>query len=239
MAQVLNQSFEDWSSTRKFPFTDKSDMTCQDGRRIPVSMFTMISLCPDIDGTAEIHSIDTDGIHFRISGWTADALFVDYADQWIPVMRYGNCVGTVMFPDDRHEAYLKEMTAVKTLVFSEGHLVLRPEVVKGFCLSTPALETPPVISGYPAQEMTVTYDSPRFLPTPAYGEGSWSVDTTPIVLNETEPIESIVLDDSSEPSGEKEYPLSYPGNLVLRTPQWCDTQFIPGDESIVFHQRGS
>ena len=66
-------------------------------------------------------------------------------------MRYGNCVGTVMFPDDRHEAYLKEMTAVKTLVFSEGHLVLRPEVVKGFCLSTPALETPPVISGYPAQ----------------------------------------------------------------------------------------
>ena len=231
MAFVLNQSFRDWSSTRKFPFTDSSDMTCQDGRGLPMSLFTMISLIPDIEGTVNVSSIDKEGIHFSIADWTADAVFEDYADGWIPVMRSGNCVGSVMTNTGDLD-YLKGMVSVAPMIFTEGHLQLRPEVVKGFCLDTPVLTTPPTFDGYPSQGMTVSYDSDRFIEV----QGEMSVDTQPIIENETEPIEGITL---GEGANEETYPLAYPGNLVIRTPSWCDTQFIPGEESIVFHQRGS
>lgn len=231
MAQVLNQSFRDWSSTRKFPFTEGSDMTCQDGRRIPVSAFSMISLCPDTEGTARVTLIDSGGIHVGLPGWEAIASFSDYADGWIPVMKSGNCVGCVMTAEP-DLSYVKGMASVKPMVFTEGHLELRPETVKGFCLASTELSDPPTIDGHPTQDISVSYDSDRFINT----AGSISVDTEPVVTDETEPIESIVL---GEGAAEEAYMLMYPGNLVIRTPWWCDTQFTAGDDSVVFHQRGS
>ena len=231
MTQILNQSFRDWSSTRKFPFTDQSDMTCQDGRGIPMSLFTMISLCPDIEGTAEVYAIDTKGIHIRISEWTADALFDDYADGWIPIMRSGNCVGSVM-TNDSDLGYLIGMAAVKPLMFTEGHLELRPEVVRGFCSSEPVLETPPSLNGYPSSDLSVEYDSSRF----TMSDAGLVVDTTPDVENETPAITRLGARKTSALSFMAD--IAYPGNIVIRTPPWCDSQIFSSDDAVVFHQRG-
>ena len=153
MNQVMNQSFRDWSSTRKFPFTDGSDMTCTDGRRIPLSAFTMITLFPDTEGSARISEINETGILFDMEGWTAFAAFSGYSDGWMPIMKEGSCVGSVM-TNDNDLLYIKGMASFQSMVFTEGHLDLRPETVKGFCLDEPQLLPLPTFFGMPAITMS-------------------------------------------------------------------------------------
>lgn len=227
MRQVLNQSFQDWSATRKFPFTDASDMTCGDGRRIPVSAFSIIVIIPDIEGSARISTIDTQGIHFDMDGWTADALFDDYLDDgWIPIMKAGSCVGTVMTNDD-DLSYIKGMAVVAPMVFTEGHLDIRPECVRGFCRNNLQLVDLPTFFGYPAETLTVSMDSERFSESGYYVD----VNTTPTVVNVTPSIQAITVNGTS-------YDIRTDGHLTIRTPIWCSTQVISTGDSLVFHQRG-
>lgn len=236
MTQILNQSFRDWSLQRKFPFTDYSDMTCRDGRRIPLSMFIDITLCPDIEGTARISEITTSVIRFAIgSSWTAEARTDDFEGGWIPVMRAGSCVGSVM-PNPDDFSYLVGMASVRPLVFTEGHMDLRPETVKGFCLDAPVIIDPPTFNGEPSEGMTFEYGE-RFSNT----GGSISVDTTPVLEDQTTPITTIVVGhlEDDEEEGSNEYPVQRNGSLTIRTPDWCDSQFLSDDETLTFHQRGS
>lgn len=236
MTQVLNQSFRDWSIQHKFPFTDGSDMTCRDGRRVPLSAFIDITLCPDIEGTARITEITTDSIGFAIGGsWTATADLSDFRGGWIPVMRAGSCVGCVM-PNADDLPYLKGMASILPLVFSEGHLELLPETVRGFCQASPTIIEPPTFGGEPSDGMTFSYGE-RF----DTSGSSITVDTTPIYEDETTPILSIGVGKLPQGAtiGSNEYPVSDSGALVIRTPDWCDSQFLSSDETLTFHQRGS
>jgi hypothetical protein len=227
MNQVMNQSFRDWSSTRKFPFTDGSDMTCTDGRRIPLSAFTMITLFPDTEGSARISEINETGILFDMEGWTAFAAFSGYSDGWMPIMKEGSCVGSVM-TNDNDLLYIKGMASFQSMVFTEGHLDLRPETVKGFCLDEPQLLPLPTFFGMPAITMTVSLDSARY----SVSSGKVNLNTTATVTNQTYPVSYIG-------NGSNTYAANPSGCITIRTPDWCDSQFIVKDGQIVFHQRGS
>lgn len=236
MTQVLNQSFRDWSIQHKFPFTDSSDMTSRDGRRIPLSMFIDITVNPDVAGVVRVDRITADAIVFAIGGgWTAQAGLEDFQGGWIPVMRAGTCVGCVMpNPDDLE--YLRGMASVAPLVFSEGHLELRPETVKGFCGAGDEIVPPPTFNGFPADGMSFVFGD-RFTGT----GGSISVDTTPVYEDPTTPITTIAVGhlDAGDQEGSNEFDIQWDGSLTIRAPEWCDTQFLSADDTIIFHQRGS
>lgn len=236
MTQILNQSFRDWSITRKFPFTDSSDMTCRDGRRIPLSTFIDITLCPDIEGSARISAITQEAIVFSIgSAWTATADMNDFHGGWIPVIRSGICVGCVMLNPNDFE-YLLGMTSVEPLEFREGHLELRPETVKGMCSDEQVILPSPTFDGLPSEGMSFEM-SGRF----SEGESGTNVNTTPILEDETTAITKMTVGQlhTGQQEGDNVFDIPSNGSVLLRTPEWCDTQFISEDGVITFHQRGS
>ena len=236
MTQILNQSFRDWSIQHKFPFTDSSDMTSRDGRRIPLSMFIDITVNPDISGSVRISAITADHIEFSIGQrWTAYASLEDFHGGWIPVMRAGTCVGCVMPNPDDYQ-YLVGMTAVAPLVFSEGHLVLLPETVKGFCGAGDNITPPPTFNGLQSDTMSFTFGE-RFS---VYGD-SVTVDTTPVYEEPTTPVTTITVGhlDAGDTPGSNEFDIQWDGSLTIRAPEWCDTQFLSTDDTVIFHQRGS
>lgn len=229
MTQTRNQSFTDWSARRKYPFTDGSDMTCDDGRRVPLSAFTVISLYPERDGGCRVASISDDGVSFAMgTEWTAFASFSDYMNGWMPVMRSGNCVGSVVMPEE-DLGYVRGMASVKTLVFTEGHMDIRPELVRGFGDESFSLKAPPTFFGMEASGITYSFSSERYT---WHSSGAIDMDVSVTFTTEVPPLLTITVNNT-------QYTLPDDGHILIRTPMWCETQFISGDGVITLHQRGA
>ena len=226
--QIINESFRDWAATRNFPFTDDSDLTCSDGRRLPVSAFAYIVVFPDIDGSARLSLISNDRIIITLEQtWEATAYFSDLANDWIPLKHGGNIVGTVMLNHD-DISYIKGLAATQPMTFNEGHATLRPELVRGFCSEEEVLFEPPTFFSLPSTTMTYTLGSNRYSVNSDVVDMDVSVTYTP----NTTAITKIKINGTS-------YSLPDDGHLLIRTPIWCDTQFISDGNGIILHQRGS
>lgn len=225
---VLNQSFRDWAANRNFPFTDGSDLTCSDGRRLPVSAFVYISVFPDIEDDARLVTIDDQNITIQVgTNWFTTASFEELLNDWIPLKHNGSVVGSIMV-NSADIAYIQGMARTKTLEFNERHADIRPELVRGFCLDSEILLPPPTFFSLPSTNMTYSLDSQRYTDNIVDVDMDVSVTYTPGVTA----ITKIKVNGT-------EYSLPDDGHVLLRTPIWCDTQFISNDNKITFHQRGA
>ena len=225
---VINESFTDWAATRNFPFTDSSDLTCTDGRRLPVSAFICITLYPDIEGIARLSSISSDRITITLEqSWIAVASFTELKNNWIPLKHGGNVVGSVMLNED-DIFYVQGMAATGDMLFNEGHADIRPELVRGFCSNEEILFEPPTFFSLPSTNMIYSFNSNRY-----------TVNTNDVDMDVTVTYNPNVTAITQIKIGNDTYSLCDDGHLLIRTPIWCDTQFISSDNGILFHQRGS
>lgn len=225
---VINESFTDWAATRNFPFTDSSDLTCTDGRRLPVSAFICITLYPDIEGSARLSSISSDRITITLEqSWIAVASFTELKNNWIPLKHGGNVVGSVMLNED-DISYVQGMAAIGDMIFNEGHADIRPELIRGFCADEEILFEPPTFFSLPSTDMTYSFNSNRY-----------TVNTNDVDMDVTVTYNPNLTAITQIKIGNDTYSLCDDGHLLIRTPLWCDTQFISSDNGILFHQRGS
>jgi hypothetical protein len=225
---VINESFRDWAATRNFPFTDESDLTCMDGRRLPVSAFVCISLYPDTEGSARLSLISVDRMVITLGQtWEAIAYFTDLKNNWIPLKHGGNIVGSIMLNEDDID-YVKGMASTEDMVFNEGHANIRPELVRGFCADEEILFEPPTFFSLPSTNMTYSFISSRY-----------TVNQTDVDMNVTVSYSPDATAITKIKIGDTSYSLCNDGHLLIRTPIWCDTQFISSDNGILFHQRGA
>lgn len=225
---VINESFRDWAADKNFPFTDESDLTCIDGRRLPVSAFAYITIYPDTEGSAKLSVISSDRIVITLDQtWEAIAYFADLKNNWIPLKHGGNIVGAVIL-NEEDTSYIRGMASTGDMVFNEGHADIRPELVRGFCSDEEILFEPPTFFSLPSTNMTYSLNSTRY----TVSDNVVDMDVTVNYNPDTTAITQIKI-------GNNTYSLCDDGHLLIRTPIWCDTQFISSDNGIVLHQRGA
>lgn len=229
MAIILNQSFKAWATSKKYPFTNDSDYTCTDGRRIPLSFVIDAFVYPAVDNVYSIRRIDSNGITIGTnSADYATAAFNDYARGWIPFRREGSVVGSIVLNEDDYP-YVVGLANIQPMTFRSGHMEFESGVVHAFCASEDNLSTKPTFFGQDVDTITVSYGSPRYTVV-STNIVDMSLDDLTVTSTHI-PVSKIVVNGVT-------YDIHPSGNLTLRAPTWCDTQFITQGDGIVVHRRG-
>ena len=229
MALILNQSFKAWAVSKKYPFTNDSDHTSTDGRRIPLSFVIDAFVYPAVDGVYSVRRIDGEGITIGSNNTDyATAAFSDYARGWIPFKREGSVVGSIVLNEDDYP-YVVGLANIQSMTFRSGHLDFESGVVHAFCTDKDNITTKPTFFGQEVDTITVTYASPRYTIV-SDNIVDMSLDDLTVTTTHV-PVSKITVNGVS-------YDIHPTGNLTLRAPDWCDTQFITQGEGVVLHRRG-
>lgn len=228
MAQVINKNFKDWSAGRKYPFDEECDLTCTDGRRLPLSYFVDAVIYPALDGTFDITRIDAGGMVISSSNWEGEALFSRYQNGWMPITRRGSIVGSIVLNDNDY-AYVLGLASVRPMTFRTGHLRFAPGVVRSFCKRTENLEEKPTFFGEQVETLDASLDSERFT---VLQDDTVDLDLTVTAYTIHQPITHISVKGTT-------YALGKNGHFMIRTPIWCDDPFISTGDGIILHRRGA
>lgn len=229
MALIINQSFKEWAISKKYPFTDDSDLTSTDGRRIPLSFVIDASLYPAVEDTYYIKTIDREGITIAHDNKDyAVARFDQYSRGWIPFVKNESVVGSIVLNDDDFP-YVVGLGAVQPMTFRAGHLTFENGVVRAFCSEEENIVPKPTFFGEAVNTVSTAFESDRYLQVNGNIYDLSLDDLT--ITTEHIPISKIVVNGTT-------YEVHPSHNLTLRAPDWCDTQFITQGDGIILHRRG-